>query len=407
MERVVVTGLGVHTSNGRNVEEFKNSLYHGLSGLSPINEKRFSTEAKCYLNSQACTIDQDFYESLANEDDTILTKISTMVIADALKDAAVDLSKINKRRVGLCLATTIGGSYPFMKLTHQRVSGPFDSVDFDLHFKGSTPTIAGNLLRNFGFSGPTSTISTACASGTNSIGRAFDLISKGRIDMAVAGGVDIFSELTYSGFNSLQNLSKSVCRPFDKGRDGLTLGDASAFVIVESLSAAQKRGAKIYAEIKGYSAANEAYHPTAPKPDGSNARTTMLQALTQGNIPVEKLDYINAHGTGTGANDGMEINGIKSLVGDGHVFLSSTKSMIGHTLGAAGSIELIATVLGMHHGFIPPSCNVSESLIGTEDNIELVVNKALDYEFDVALSNSFGFGGCMASIAIERFSQAA
>ncbi|MEY4538802.1 MAG: hypothetical protein RLZZ306_559 [Bacteroidota bacterium] len=403
MERVVITGIGISCSTGRNKDEFKNSLYHGIGGLKPIALERFSTESAVYKNKSACIIDQSYYEELKAVDNTILTEISGRVIEEAMIDAAINLDKVNRRRMGICMATTIGGSYPFMEFTKRRVEGTFKKEDYELMFRAITPNITGDLLRRFGLKGPISTISTACAAGTNSIGRAFDMISNERIDVCVSGGVDIFSELSFAGFNSLQSLSKGICQPFDKKRDGLTLGDASAFVIMESLSHAQNRGAKIYCEIKGYSANNEAYHPTSPNPDGSTACLTMQQALNQGKMNISEIQYINAHGTATGANDGMEVNGIRKLFGEQPVYLSSTKSMTGHTLGAAGSIELIATSLGMHHGFVPPSCNITSSLIEDNDNLRIVQNKALDFEYEGALSNSFGFAGCMASMAIKRF----
>jgi 3-oxoacyl-[acyl-carrier-protein] synthase II len=403
MERVVITGIGVNCSTGRNKDEFKDSLYYGKVGLKPISTNRFSTESMVYKNKGACVIEQDYYEELRAVDDTILTEMSIRVIEEAMIDAALNLDKINRRRAGVCMATTIGGSYPFMNFTKRRIEGTFESHDYELLFKASTPNITGKLLRYFGLKGPISTISTACAAGTNSIGRAFDMISNERIDICVSGGVDVFSELSFAGFNSLQSLSKGICQPFDKKRDGLTLGDASAFVIMESLSHAQKRGAKIYCEIKGYSANNEAYHPTSPNPDGSTACLTMQQALGQGKMDVSEIQYINAHGTATGANDGMEVNGIRKLFGEQSVYLSSTKSMTGHTLGAAGSIELIATSLGMHYGFVPPSCNIVEPLLEEGNNLKIVQNKALDFQYEGALSNSFGFAGCMASMAIKRF----
>ncbi|MBD2754059.1 beta-ketoacyl-[acyl-carrier-protein] synthase family protein [Spirosoma validum] len=402
-KRVVITGMGVSNSIARSRDEFQLSLREGRSGLKPISPDRFPTDANCYANKQACTLDQDLYESLKDEDETILSRLSMLVMQEALDDAGVDRTQVQSDRVAFCTATTIGGAYPFIRWTRRRLEGNLTPEDFELLFRCSTPTMISKLQRHFGFRGPISTISTACTSGTNSVGRAFDMIAHDRIDMALAGGVDVFTELTFSGFNSLQSLSKNICKPFDKKRDGLTLGDAAAYLVVESLDSALARGARIYAEVKGYSATNEAYHPTAPKPDGSTAYETMMHALRQGGVEVEAVEYINAHGTGTNANDSMEINGIRRLVGDRPVFISSTKSMIGHTLGAAGSVELIATVLGMHHDFIPPSCNTGEALLTDDDNIVLVRDKGLVRRFDTALSNSFGFGGCMASIVVQRF----
>lgn len=403
MERVVITGIGISCSTGKNKEEFMDSLYHGRVGYKPISSKRFLTENPVYRNTGACTIDQDFFEEVKQRDSTILSDLAISVVEEAMIDAALNLEKIDKTRAGVCLGTCIGGSYAFMDFTKKRVNKTISITDYELIFKSSNPNLTGNIRNYFGLRGPISTISTACAAGTNSIGRGFDLISRNRIDICVSGGIDIFTELSFAGFNSLQAISKSFCKPFDKERDGMTLGDASAFVILESLSHAQKRGARIYGEVKGYSANNEAYHPTAPNPDGSTACLTMSQALNQAKMDISEIDYINAHGTATGANDGMEINGIRQLIGDQKVYMSSTKSMVGHTLGAAGSVEFIATALGIYHGFIPPSCGITNSLVDEKDNLSLIRDKAINYQVNGALSNSFGFAGCMASIVMKRY----
>ena len=398
-----MTGIGVCCSIGRTKDEFKKNLYNGQLGLKPIDADRFPTDNNCYATKNACVIDQDWYDEAGRDDETVLTTLAIQVIDEALTDAGIPTAGLNRQRMGLFLATTIGGSHAFMKFTRKRIDDTVEAEDYELLFKSSTANVTGALMRHFDFRGACSTISTACAAGTNSIGRGFDFISKGRLDVAVSGGIDIFTELSFAGFNSLKSLSKTICQPFDRHRDGLTLGDASAFVVLESLTHAQQRGAHIYGEVKGYSANNEAYHPTAPNPDGSTAFLTMQQALNHGGMDASEITYINAHGTATGVNDSMELNGIRRLIGDRTVHISSTKSMVGHTLGAAGSIEFISTVLGMHHNFMPPSCNVVTHMTTDDDQIRVIGNRAVDLPYDGALSNSFGFGGCMASIALKRF----
>ncbi|MEM1134450.1 MAG: beta-ketoacyl-[acyl-carrier-protein] synthase family protein [Bacteroidota bacterium] len=402
MERVVITGMGVLCSIGSNLQEFKLNLRKGHSGLKTIPSERFDTSLPVYRNDSACILEQKVYNDLWLKDSTILSELSKKVVEEAIIDAELPIENLNKRRIGIALATSVGASYPFMQWVKSKMhKPPEDNIDLLFH---TTATIGGNIAKNYGLKGPISTISTACAAGTNSIGRGYDFISKGRVDYMIAGGVDVFTELTYSGFNALQAISTGACKPFDKNRDGLNLGDAGAFVILESLSSAKKRNAKIYTEIKGYSTINEAYHATAPCPDGGFAYSAMYKALTQGNIDIGKLEYINAHGTATPANDIMEVKAIKKLVGEKPVFMSSTKSMTGHTLGAAGSIELVATTIAMHDGFIPPTINLSDSILETKDkNVVIVRDKALDYKFDTAVSNSFGFAGNMSSIAIQSF----
>ncbi len=403
MERVVITGMGIMCSIGNNLREVKQSLRVGRSGLRPISPARFSTDQPIYRNQRGCTLDQTLYEELQEKDDTILAELSKRVIAEALHDAQLNVTSVIRNSddtVGLCLATSVCGSYPFMKWlkSHRDDSQPEDD---DLLFL-TAPTIAGDIAKHFHLNGPLSTISTACAAGTNSIGRGYDVVAKQQADYVIAGGVDVFTELTFSGFNILQALSTGSCSPFDEHRDGLNLGDGGAFVVLESLSSAQARKARIYAEIKGYAILNEAYHPTAPCPDGRFALQAMQNALAYGGIRPDEVDYINAHGTATTANDAMEVNAIKDLVAGKEVYISSTKSMTGHTLGAAGSVELVMTALGMDEGFIPPSINITQPMEALEDNVQIVRDRALSHHFTTALSNSFGFAGNMASIAIQK-----
>ncbi len=395
--RVVVTGLGVVCSIGRNLEDFEQSLREGRSGLKDIVAERFDLSDEFFRSRQGCTIDPDLYRDLSQKDVTMLVDISSIAIAEALEKADLDIGCVDPRKVGLCLGTSVGGSYPFMEWIRDKVEGRPPHYDYLLY---NTPHIVGQIANQFSLRGPLSAISTACASGTNSVGRAFDLVQTGRADFMIAGGVDVFTYLTYSGFNSLFAISKQACRPFDKNRDGLNLGDAAAYVVLESYESAKKRNAPIYAEVSGYSIVNEAYHATAPHPEGIYAYQAMKNALAMAGAGPEELDYINAHGTATKANDAMEIKAIEKLVEDRPVYVSSTKSMIGHSLGAAGSVEFVATALGIHKHFIPPSINVTDQIFDKQ-NIQLVKDKAREHDLKLALSNSFGFSGNMASIALR------
>jgi 3-oxoacyl-[acyl-carrier-protein] synthase II len=395
--RVVVTGLGVICSIGKNLEEFESSLREGKSGLKKVTPDRFDLSDEYFRSQQGCTIDPELYRELNRKDETMLVDISSKAIAEALQRADLDIDKVNPRKVGLCMGTSVGASYPFMEWIKDKISNRPPKYDYMVY---TTPQILGQIAGNFGLGGPLSAISTACASGTNSIGRAYDLVQTGRVDYMIAGGVDVFTYLTFSGFNSLFAISKQACRPFDKNRDGLNLGDAAAYVVLETYESAVKRNAPIYAEVGGYSIVNEAYHATAPHPEGIYAYQAMKNALRKSGAAPEHLDYINAHGTATKANDAMEVKAIEKLVGDRPVYISSTKSMIGHSLGAAGSVEFVATALGIHKQFIPPSINISEQ-ITEKENIQLVKDKAKDYDLKLALSNSFGFSGNMASVALK------
>lgn len=397
-KRVVITGMGVLSSIGNNVTDFANSLKEGTSGMRDIPAERFPTTSPVYRNRQAHVLDQDLYAAILEEDHTVLRKASLLAIEQALKDAGLDLSTIDKRKVGLALGTSVGSNFPFMKWVKE-----FLQDSQAMQTLVTTPTIAGGVARTLGIKGPISSISTACAAGTNSVGRAYDFIVNDRAEYMIAGGIDIFTDHSFSGFNCLGAISKSNCKPFDNERDGMMLGDASAYFVMEEYEHAVKRGATIYAELLGYSTLNEAYHATAPKPDGTMALRVMREAVQYAGITPDQIEYINAHGTATKANDEMEFRAIKLFTEGRTVYVSSTKSMTGHTLGAAGSLELLATIVGMLNDFIPPTINVENQMVEEGcDHIRFVRDKGLPQVYNTAISNSFGFAGNMASVVVKK-----
>jgi 3-oxoacyl-[acyl-carrier-protein] synthase II len=399
---VVITGMGVWCAIGRDLAEFRQSLYIGRDGASLVPAARFSTESAAYRTRKAATLIDGPVEPLARSDATVLADVAIRVAEEALQDGGLPVGSFEPQEMGLVLGTTVGGSYAFIRFVRGKLGLPGGDRRAILG-PCTAGSMTGTVAKYFKIQGPVSTVSTACAAGANSLGRAFDLIRRGNVRFALAGGVDLFSELTFSGFNALQALGRNGCRPFDETRDGLMLGDAGAILLLETRESANTRGARIYAEFAGYATANEAYHATGPDPEGTGAITVMHGALAQAGIPLRAVEYINAHGTGTKANDDMELKAIRTLFGDHtpNVYVSSTKSMIGHTLGAAGSVEAIATTIGMYHHFMPPSINLSTPMTGSED-IKFVIGTALNKDFSVALSNSFGFGGNVASIVIKK-----
>lgn len=401
--RVVVTGMGIICSIGNNTRELEESLKQGKSGLKAISKERFCTENTVYKTKHGCTLDESVFNEISNKDLTVLGHASKIAIDEALSMAKLDIKEaVEDNRVGLALGTSVGTSYSFMQYVKSLLAGT-EGDNYDLLFN-TAPTIAGTLAKEYSLNGAITTVSTACASGTNSIGRAFDFLNDDRADIMIAGGVDLFTELTFSGFNSLQALAIDKCRPFDENRDGLNLGDAAAFVILEKLDSAKRRNAPIYAEINGYSILNEAYHPTAPSPGGEFALKVMLDTFNETGLAVGDVDYINVHGTGTKANDAMEALALKKLLknNDKTVFFSSTKSMLGHTLGAAGAVEIVTTIIALNKRFIPPSCNVVSPIL-QDPHIQLAEEAFEDKEINVALSNSFGFAGNMASILFSKY----
>ncbi len=398
--RVVVTGMGVICSIGNNLEEFEAGLRQGRSGLKPIEASRFDASDTYFRIHEGCTVDPELYAEINEVDVSILTEFSVRAIEEAMEKSGLDLAKVDPRRVALCVGTSVGGSYPFMHWIKDDLAGK--ERDYNL-LRYNTPNITGDIARRLGIRGPLSTVSTACASGTNSVGRGFDLIRSGRADYVIAGGVDIFTYLTFSGFNSLFALSKGSCKPFDKHRDGLNLGDAAAYVVLESEASACARAANVVAEVSGYAIVNEAYHATAPHPEGIYARQAMESALKMSGETAADVDYINAHGTATKANDKMEIKAIEALVGENDsVHIGSTKALTGHSLGAAGSVEFVAAALSVAKNFIPASTGITESIIES-DRLLLASAESEECEVRLALSNSFGFSGNMASIAIRKY----
>lgn len=394
----LISGMGVICSVANDIHELEKSLKQGQSGFKQIQKNRFDLSDKVFRSKGGCVIDQHLYDDILQSDQSLLYEISLRAIQQAMKDAGITPGAYkDPTRVALCIGTSIGGGHAFMEWMRKAHEQQYD---YNLLNHNHT-NIANQLARVLGVKGMISVIDTACASGGNAIGRAYDLIKNDRADIVIAGGVDIFSYLTYCGFNSVFAISPDQCKPFDEKRRGLNLGDAAAFVVIENeKSTGQSK--EVYAEVGGYAILNEAYHATAPHPDGIYALEAMQKALRVAGMNVSDVDYINAHGTSTKANDKMEIKAIQELVGDDHsVYISSSKSMLGHCLGAAGSVEALITALAIKRGFIPPSINVEEE-IATHQNIHLV-KQYQDYQIKAALSNSFAFAGNMASVLLKQY----
>jgi 3-oxoacyl-[acyl-carrier-protein] synthase II len=252
--------------------------------------------------------------------------------------------------------------------------------------------------QQFGMSAPCQIIANACASGTNAIGHAFECVRSGRYQRVLAGGYDALSELVFVGFDSLQAATPEKCRPFDRDRSGMVLGEGAAVIALENMEIARARGAAILGEIAGYGISTDNFHMTQPDPSGAGARLAMERALSSGNIPAQEVEYINAHGTATAFNDAAEAKAISQLFD--HVPVSSSKSMMGHSLGAAGAIEAIVCLLALEHQFLPPNINFRAP--DEHVDLEIVANESRRASLHTVLSNSFGFGGTNASLLIQR-----
>jgi 3-oxoacyl-[acyl-carrier-protein] synthase II len=328
----------------------------------------------------------------------------------AIDDARLKFEESERSRIGTLIGTGMGG-VPALEESHNVLleKGPGRISPFFIP-SIITNLASGQIAMRYGFRGPNSCVSTACATGNHAIGDSLELIKRGAADVMIAGGSEaVITPLTIGGFSAMKALSTRndephrASRPFDKGRDGFVMGEGAGVLVLEELQHALRRGAKIYAELVGYGMSADAYHMTAPEPEGLGAITSMRLALEAARLSPEDVDYINAHGTSTPVGDTAETRAIKQVFG-GHAYrlaVSSVKSMTGHLLGAAGGVESLATVLTIYHGLIPPTINYDEPDPGCD--LDYVPNKARQAEVRVALTNSFGFGGTNATLVFKQY----
>ncbi|AGB19098.1 beta-ketoacyl-ACP synthase II [Thermoanaerobacterium thermosaccharolyticum] len=409
MNRVVITGIGAITPIGNSIDELWDSLINGRSGIYKVT--RFDVSS--YPTKLAAEV-KDFEptEYIDKKEAKRMDRFTQFALASAkmaLIDSGLDLEKEDLDRIGVIYGSGIGG---IETLENQqnilKEKGPGRVSPFFVPMM-IADMAAGLISITFGLKGHNETIVNACASSTNAIGDAFKVIERGDADVIVTGGSEAaITPLAIAGFCSMKAMStnddpKTACRPFDANRDGFIMGEGSATLILESLEHAIKRGAKIYCEIVGYGATADAYHITAPAPEGAGAARAMKLALKDADIIPEDIDYINAHGTSTEYNDKYETMAIKNVFGQ-HAYklkVSSTKSMTGHMLGASGAVEAVATVLAIKNGIVPPTINYETP--DPECDLDYVPNKALEMEINYALSNSFGFGGHNATLVFKKY----
>lgn len=400
--RIVVTGLGVCAANGATVPEFHASLKQGRAGIRAITD--FDTSG--YRNGHAGVV-EDVYTGLKPEDATLdrASQLALKSVYEAVADARLEIDAALSYRSAVTVGTSLGGMHGHVR----RMRAAF-AADPDTSFDGAYDDIldvppcqiANIVCHRLGIRGGNSTVVTACSAGTNSIAVAVDWIRQDRADVVVACATDPLCELSFSGFNILMALSPTSSRPFDRDRDGLVVGEGGGTLILEEYQHALVRGAHIYAEITGYGLSNDAYHPTQPDPQAGGACRAIRRALDDAAVLPAQVDYINAHGTATRYNDEMELRAIEAVYGAQmeHIPMSSIKSMVGHTLGAAGTIEAIATVLALRYGFLPPTINTTQALEGYA--YDFIPASRPSATLKVACSHSFGFGGNATCLVIGR-----
>lgn len=393
MEKVVITGLGSISALGNNIEEFKRGLTSGQSGIREI--KRF--DASSYRNVLAGVVENN----CDYDKNDVSLQFALDAVMQAINDAKLEITAINKTKLGVAIASSLGRIGQFEKMI--RLKEEKGEHDYKAFMNIPHSNIADFISTKYGASGPCISLDTACASGSSIIGYAFDMIRYGLCDVIIAGGTDELSVLSYSGFSGMMNMSRDRCKPFNKNRTGILLGEGCGMVVLESYSHAVKRAADIYCYVCGYGLSNDSYHETQPHPEGKGAEASIRMALMQAGISEEQIDYINGHGTGTKHNDLMEIKVIDKIFGKykSKIKVSSIKGAIGHTLGAAGAIELVATVIAMKYDFAPPTLCFDEPIEGYE-GWDFVPNNSKSCNIKYALSNSFGFAGHCSAIILGR-----
>ncbi|MNS06167.1 3-oxoacyl-[acyl-carrier-protein] synthase 2 [compost metagenome] len=415
LKRVVVTGLGALTPIGNNVTEYWNALVDGVSGADFIKQfdaEKFKTKFACELKD--FNPEQFMDRKEARKLDRF-SQIAMVAAEQAVKDAGLDADTINKDRVGVIWTSGIGGMITFIEEMTNFNSGD-GTPRFNPFFipKLILDIAAGHISMKYGFRGPNYATVSACASSTNALIDAFNYIRLGKANAFVVGGSEaVVTQSGIGGFNAMKALSernddpKTASRPFDLNRDGFVLGEGGAGIILEELEHAKARGANIICEMVGGGMSADAYHLTAPHPEGLGVINVMNEVLNDANLKPEDIDYINVHGTSTPLGDIAELTAIKKVFGE-HTYklnISSTKSMTGHLLGAAGAIEAVATILAMVNGVVPPTINHSTADPAIDPNINLTLNKAQKREIRAAVSNTFGFGGHNASVVFKKFEE--
>ena len=399
IKRCVVTGLGLVCALGDDAASCAASAFSGKSGIKDVES--FGT-ANCYSHKGAEVALSD--EELCKDKYDRTTLLCIKAAGEAIEDSGLVLEKEDRKKVGVILGTCIGGAASIDKYYQDSYEGrPTDKEDI---FRMPASAIANNVASHFGLDGITANIVNACAAGTMSLAGACDMIRSGKADVFVAGGCDSFSSLAYAGFHALHALSEDACSPFNHS-NGITIGEGSGVLIIESYEHAVARGAKIYCDVLGAGVSSDAYHITAPRPDGEGQMSAITRAARNSGVDFSEIDYINAHGTGTSKNDEAEFLSLKTLFGNRpDLAVSSTKSMNGHCLGAAGSIEAVLTIQAMERGEVPPTIGYNdediEALKEKSGGIGFVANEKISKDLKVCMSNSFAFGGNNASIVFSK-----
>ncbi len=415
LKRVVVTGLGALTPIGNNIDEYWKGLSSGKSGCAPItyfDTEKFKTKFACEVKNYSPT---DYFDRKEARKLDKFAQYAIVSSEEAIQDAAIDLEKVDKFRVGVIWGAGIGGIETFQQEVVGYANGD-GTPRFNPFFipKMIADIAPGHISIRNGFMGPNYTTVSACASSANAMIDALNYIRLGHCDIIITGGSEAAVTIAgMGGFNAMHALStrnespETASRPFDATRDGFVLGEGGGALILEEYEHAKARGAKIYAEVVGGGMSSDAYHMTAPHPDGIGVERVMLNCLRDAGVQPEQVDAINTHGTSTPLGDVAELKAITKVFGNHapNININSTKSMTGHLLGAAGAIEAIASILAMQHNTVPPTINHATVDENIDPSLNLTLNKAQKRDITYAMSNTFGFGGHNACVLFKKLNE--
>lgn len=400
--RIVITGIGVVTPIGTGCEEFWTNLLDGRCGIAPVQS--FDTSAyNVHRGAEVKEFNAEEY--ILNLDAAHLGRASQFAIAAArlaLADAGVEIGSLDRKRAGVSMGTTSGEPREVERFDDLYVSKDLDRIGPEFLALYPCHVIAAHVASELNFSGVNTMIPTACAAGNYAIAHAFDVMRAGRADLMLAGGSDAFSRITFTGFARLGAVAPETCQPFDRFRKGMIPGEGAGVLVLEPLNRARRRGARIYAEVGGYGLSCDAHHMTAAHPRGDGAARAMEQALADSSTKAEEVSYISAHGTGTATNDRLETIAVKRLFKDAayRIPISSVKSMLGHTMGAASAIEAAVCALAVFNDRVPPTINLNEP--DPECDLDYVPNFARELRVNVAMNNAYAFGGNNASLILRK-----
>ena len=408
--RVVITGLGPITASGIGTERFWEGLRSAVSPVGPVT--RFDASPfRTTIAAEANDFEPTAYMERAQA--RRMDRYSQFAIAAtrlAVDDAGLDPASVEPGRAAVQMGSALGGLAHAQDEMANYLQAGVRAVDPRVAISTFCGAASCQTAIEFGFTGPNSTNAMSCASGTIAVGDAFRLIRDGEVDLAVAGGVEApLAPLSYGAFAIIRAMSTRnddpgrACRPFDRGRDGFVMGEGACILVLEEASRAEARGARVYAEVRGYGTTNDAHHMTAPRPDGSQAAAAMRRALETGGLRPEEVDYVNAHASSTPLNDATETLAIRTVLGEwaDRIPVSGTKPYYGHALGASGAIEVAVTCLAMQRGWLPPTLNLEER--GEGCDLDYVPCEGRDHVIRAAVTNSFGFGGINASLALSSW----